>query len=336
MPLTDADAVSSLTRNGRSVNQRPPALHRCEVRQVADILREARGCRFCGLDQTVWIFLLAHGGGLALLLCTDTDLSLRVSGALSGKGSAIVSDVAVTVTCLSAIAAQCLLFFRLYRSDPGWVRIGCLPEGPAGQQCGYCSAVPPERSRHDFNTGQCVAKFDHFCPIIATAVGDCNHCMFWLYCVLQSFLILWGLALALDALLPCLLGDSVSKAVCWGPRAWQSWLHVLAVLLLVPCLNVFGGLAIAHAYLAATAQTTYEVVKGAKVPYLQEHYRAYAGPRGFPCSAKGVRSLLWHLMRGPLPPAPYSRGIAENLNVFFYAAKPHSYWQQNNGMSDKL
>ena len=55
------------------------------------------------------------------------------------------------------------------------------------------------------------------------------------------------------------------QAVCWGPRAWQSWLHVLAVLLLVPCLNVFGGLAIAHAYLAATAQTTYEVAKGAKV-----------------------------------------------------------------------
>ena len=111
-----------------------------------------------------------------------------------------------------------------------------------------------------FCAGQCVAKFDHFCPIIATAVGDCNHCMFWcaskshvlgvsgifplssgssaalashhnisdtcfspqqmsawsilcrLYCVLQSFLILWGLALAVDALLPCLLGDSVSKA----------------------------------------------------------------------------------------------------------------------------
>ena len=64
-----------------------------------------------------------------------------------------MSDVAVTVTCLSAIAAQCFLFFRLYRSDPGWVKIGCRPEGPAGQQCGYCSAVPPERSRHDFNTG---------------------------------------------------------------------------------------------------------------------------------------------------------------------------------------
>ena len=55
------------------------------------------------------------------------------------------------------------------------------------------------------------------------------------------------------------------QAVCWGPKAWQSWLHVLAMLLLVPCLNVFGGLAIAHAYLAATGQTTYEVAKGAKV-----------------------------------------------------------------------
>ena len=55
------------------------------------------------------------------------------------------------------------------------------------------------------------------------------------------------------------------QAVCWGPKAWQSWLHVLAVLLLVPCLNVFCGLTIMHSYLAATGQTTYEVGKGAKV-----------------------------------------------------------------------
>ena len=55
------------------------------------------------------------------------------------------------------------------------------------------------------------------------------------------------------------------QAVCWGAKAWQSWLHLLAVMLLVPCLNVFGGLTIAHSYLAATGQTTYEVIKGAKV-----------------------------------------------------------------------
>ena len=55
------------------------------------------------------------------------------------------------------------------------------------------------------------------------------------------------------------------QAVCWGPKAWQSWLHVLAVMLLAPCLNIFGGLTIMHSYLAATGQTTYEVGKGAKV-----------------------------------------------------------------------
>ena len=35
-----------------------------------------------------------------------------------------------------------------------------------------------------------------------------------LYCVLESFLILWALALALDAIFPCLFGDSVSKVCC--------------------------------------------------------------------------------------------------------------------------
>lgn len=55
------------------------------------------------------------------------------------------------------------------------------------------------------------------------------------------------------------------QAICWGSKPWQSWLHVLAVLFLVPCLNVFGGLTVVHSYLAATGQTTYELGKGAKV-----------------------------------------------------------------------
>lgn len=50
------------------------------VCHVQDILREARGCSFFGLDRTVWIFLLGHGGGVALMLITDTDLRSKVSG----------------------------------------------------------------------------------------------------------------------------------------------------------------------------------------------------------------------------------------------------------------
>ena len=39
-------------------------------------------------------------------------------------------------------------------------------------------------------------------------------------------------------------------------------------------------------------------------------------------------SLMREMSRGNAPPAPYNRGIAENLNVFFYAAKPYAYRQQ--------
>ena len=139
-----------------------------------------------------------------------------------------------------------------------------------------CCICPPLQDSTEGawrSAGQCVAKFDHFCAIIATAVGDCNHMMFWcadsyallssysaplpcvslvprphvlarwilrsqhartravcrfkyrLYCVLESFLILWALALALDAIFPCLLGDSVSKVCCFPLVMQQCYLH---------------------------------------------------------------------------------------------------------------
>lgn len=62
--------------------------------------------------------------------------------------------------------------------------------------------------------------------------------------------------------------------------------------------------------------------------YLQEHYKDYKGPRRFACIPRGIMSLMREMSRGNAPPAPYNRGIAENLNVFFYAAKPYAYRQQ--------
>ncbi|CAL5225148.1 g7928 [Coccomyxa viridis] len=336
MPLSDSTSRLSPIRERDPALDRPPAGPGYEERRVVDVLRQARGCQICGVDRTIWIFALAHGGGMALMLLTETDIRRSVTGALHANGVNTLSDWAVTLVLVAAIAAQCYLFARLYRSDPGWVRIGTLPEGPARQKCEYCGCTPPQRSRHDFHTGQCVAKFDHFCPIIATSVGDCNHFMFWLYCVMETFLVLWALGLALDAIFPCLFGDAVSKAVCWGAKAWQSWLHVLAVMLLVPCLNVFGGLIIAHSYLAATGQTSYEIIKGAKVPYLQEHYRRYAGPRGFPGRPRGVLMLARETLRGNAPPAPYSRGLAENLNRFIYSPKPVSYTQTDGPLNSHV
>ena len=106
-----------------------------------------------------------------------------LAGALSANGLNTFSDWAVTVVMLSAIAAQCLLFFKLYRSDPGWIKIGAQHHGPSKQECDYCGCVPPKRSRHDFHTGdvssgalytQCVAETRGRC-CVPTRQG-CGYC----------------------------------------------------------------------------------------------------------------------------------------------------------------
>ena len=47
---------------------------------VQDALKAARGWQFCGIDRSVWIFILTHAGLVALLLSSDSDLSRRVAG----------------------------------------------------------------------------------------------------------------------------------------------------------------------------------------------------------------------------------------------------------------
>ena len=45
---------------------------------------------------------------------------------------------------------------------------------------------PDASTRTGAAAGQCVAAFDHFCPLLATAVGDLNHARFW--CAVQNLL----------------------------------------------------------------------------------------------------------------------------------------------------
>ena len=62
-----------------------------------------------------------------------------------------------------------------------------------------------------------------------------------------------------------------------------------------------------------------------QVEYLKPYYDSYKGPAQFGLTAKGLGSLLRELRKGNAPPAPYSLGAAENLNMFFFAKKPHLY-----------
>jgi hypothetical protein len=48
-------------------------------------------------------------------------------------------------------------------------------------------------------------------------------------------------------------------------------LLMVAAVVLFPCFNGFAGLVVLHTYLAMSAQTTYEISKGAKVTRLSYH-----------------------------------------------------------------
>lgn len=63
--------------------------------------------------------------------------------------------------------------------------------------------------------GQCVIKFDHFCPILGTAIGDCNHAGFWLYNISQAFITSWGMVLAFQSSGRCLWSTSLEVQVSW-------------------------------------------------------------------------------------------------------------------------
>ena len=105
----------------------------------------------------------------------------------------------------------------------------------------------------------------------------------------------------------------------------RSWLLLLTALALVPFFNMFAGLTLLHGYLAATGQTTYEILKGSRVPYMRPFYGSSAGLEQPDAPPNGLAYLLQAIISKEPPPRPFSQGVAENLNVFFFAPKPYPY-----------
>ncbi|KAK9843488.1 hypothetical protein WJX81_005616 [Elliptochloris bilobata] len=287
------------------------------------ILQRARGTIILGIDRSVWLFYLAHTAGPTFLyFCSP--LHDRVQGALTLR-QGLTGNHAYIAAVIACLAAQTALFVSLYRSDPGWVRPGYgWPGPPSGGACAFCGARPPLRHRHDHNTGQCVAGFDHFCPLLATAIGDLNHARFWWYCVLESVLAGWGALLAWPACRACLFPASAAAADWCRAHPWRTAAQFAVLAALLAALSAFKGLVVMHSYLAASNQTTYELCRGAKVPYLEPYYTGYSPP-GVKLRGRPLLCLAARVLRGQGPPAPFSRGLAFNLWVFFLARKPFAH-----------
>ncbi|KAG7560456.1 Palmitoyltransferase DHHC domain [Arabidopsis thaliana x Arabidopsis arenosa] len=146
--------------------------------------------------------------------------------------------------------------------------------------CGYCHVEQPPRTKHCHDCDRCVLQFDHHCVWLGTCIGQKNHCKFWWYICEETTLCIWTLIMYVDYL------SNVAKP--W----WKNAIIILLLVILAISLIFVMLLLIFHSYLILTNQSTYELVRRRRIPYMRN-----IPERVHPFS-RGIRRNLYNVCCG--------------------------------------
>ncbi|XP_021668834.1 protein S-acyltransferase 10 isoform X3 [Hevea brasiliensis] len=144
--------------------------------------------------------------------------------------------------------------------------------------CSYCNVEQPPRAKHCHDCDKCVLQFDHHCVWLGTCIGWGNHCRFWWYICEETALCLWT-----DILCIAYLKANIIRA--W----WKDAIMILLLVILSISLIFLLLFLLFHSYLILTNQTTYELVRRRRIPYL-----------------RGIPERVY----------PFSKGVCRNLYEF--------------------
>eukprot|EP01018_Ginkgo_biloba_P038027 Gb_33986 [translate_table: standard] len=153
-------------------------------------------------------------------------------GATRGKGPALITPTRETISAVGSSSRNC--------------------------SCTYCHVWQPQRSKHCHDCDKCVLRFDHHCVWLGTCVGQGNHCRFWWYLFEETVLCVWTGVMYII---------SITRSI--SDNWWHSGLEIFLLIVLLFCLIILLMLLLFHSYLVLTNQTTYELIRRRRIPYLR-------------------------------------------------------------------